>query len=76
MVKKQGRARLHISCNYSCTLCFLVKILLVKLKNLHTSACLKLNYGTTKQIVERWWNLLKLATNTLVGLILVISLTP
>ena len=32
MVKKQGRARLYISCNYSCTLYFLVKILLVKLK--------------------------------------------
>ena len=49
MVKKQGRARLYISCNYSCTSYFLVKILLVKLKNLHTSACLKLNYCTTKQ---------------------------
>ena len=30
MVKKQGRARLHISCNYSCTLYFLVNILLIK----------------------------------------------
>ena len=49
MVKKQGRARLYISCNYSCTSYFLMKILLVKLKNLHTSACLKLNYCTTKQ---------------------------
>ena len=48
MVKKQGWARLFISCNYSCTFYFLVKILLVKLKNLHTSACLKLNYCTTK----------------------------
>ena len=48
MVKEFGRARLYISCNYSCTLYFLVKILLVKLKNFHTSACLKLNYCTTK----------------------------
>ena len=27
---------------------FLVKVFLIKLKNLYTSACLKLNYGTTK----------------------------
>ena len=46
LVKKQGRARFYISCNYSCTLQFLVKILLGKLKNLHTSGCLNLNYGT------------------------------
>ena len=38
------RVKLRISCHYSCTLYFLVKILLVLLKNLHTSACLKLNY--------------------------------
>ena len=38
MVKKQGRARLHISCNYSCTSYFSMKILLAKLKDLHTSA--------------------------------------
>ena len=49
MVKKYRRVRLYISCNYSCTSYFLMKILLVKLKNLHTSACLKLNYCTTKQ---------------------------
>ena len=51
MVKivKIGWARLSISCIYSSTLYVLVKILLVKLKNLHTSACLNLNYGTTKQ---------------------------
>ena len=49
MVKKQCRARHYISCNYSCTLYFLVKHLFVKLKKLHTSACLKLNYCTTKQ---------------------------
>ena len=48
MVKKQGWARLFISCNYSCAFYFLVNILLVKLKNLHTSACLKLNYCITK----------------------------
>ena len=62
MVKKYGRARLYISCNYCCTSYFLVKILLVKLKNLHTSACLKLNYCTTKYKpkiyrLQRWWNL-------------------
>ena len=72
MIKKQGRASLYISCNYSCTINFLVKILLVKLKNLHTSACLRLNYGTTKQKpkmqrLQRWWNLSKLVTNTLLS---------
>ena len=65
--KRQGRTRLYISCNYSCTSYFLVKILLVKLKNLHISACLKLNYCTTKQRLQRWWNLSKLVTNTFVN---------
>ena len=46
MVKKYDRASLYISCNYSCTLYVLVKKLLVELKNLHTSTCLKLNYCT------------------------------
>ena len=36
------------SCSYACKLYFLVKILLVKLNNLHPSACLNLNYSTTK----------------------------
>ena len=67
MVNKQGRTRLYISCNYSCTSYFLVKILLVKLKNLHTSACLKLNYCTTKQRQEKQWNLSKLVTDTFVN---------
>ena len=50
MAKARGRRRwLYISCNYSCTLCILVKILLAQLKNVHTSACLKLNNGTAKQ---------------------------
>ena len=71
MVKKQGWARLFISCNYSCTFYFLVKILLVKLKNLHTSACLKLNYCTAKHKpkilrLQRWWNLSKLVTDTFI----------
>ena len=48
MVEKKGRAKLYISCYYACKLYFLVKILLVKLKNLHTLACLNLNYSTTK----------------------------
>ena len=30
MIKKQGRERLYISCNYSCTSYFEMKILLVK----------------------------------------------
>ena len=38
MVKKWGKARFYLSYNYSYTLHFLVKILLVKLKNLHHSA--------------------------------------
>ena len=44
---------MFISCNYSCTFFFLVKILLVKLKNLHTSVCLKLNYCSTNRIQKR-----------------------
>ena len=74
MVKKQGRARFYLSCNYYCTLYYLLKMLLVKLKNLHTSAHLNLNYGTTKKKSKRlqeWWNLSKLVTNTLSSLILV-----
>ena len=38
MVKKWGKARFYLSYNYSYTLYFLVKILLVKLKNLYHSA--------------------------------------
>ena len=48
MVKRKGWPRLFISCNYSCTFYFLVKILLVILKKLHNSAYLKLNYYSTK----------------------------
>ena len=72
MVKKLGLVRLFISCNNSCACYFLVKILLVKLKNHHTSGCLKLNYCTTKhkpkmKRLQRWWNLSKPVTNTLVS---------
>ena len=49
MAKQYGRARFYISCNHFCTLYILMKIFLVKLKNVHTSTCLKLNYGSTKQ---------------------------
>ena len=49
MVKKCGRARFYLSWNYSCTLYFLAKILLVRLRKLHTSACMNLDYGTAKQ---------------------------
>ena len=61
MVKKQGRTRLYILCNYSCTPYFLMKVLLVY------SSCLKLNYCTTKQRLQRWWNSSKLVTNTFVN---------
>ena len=51
---------------------FLVKLLLVKLKNLHTSAWSKVNYWITKhkpkmQKLLRWWNLAKLVTDTFVN---------
>ena len=42
MAKEQSRARFYLSCSYFCTLYFLVNMLLVKLKNLHTSASLNL----------------------------------
>ena len=35
IVKKRGQGKVFISCNYSCTILFLVKILLVKLKYLY-----------------------------------------
>ena len=34
-VKKWDRERFYISCSYTCTISFLVKILLAKLKNLY-----------------------------------------
>ena len=50
MIKKWGRARFYLSCNYYCTLYFSVKILLAQLKSVNnTSACLNVNYGTAKQ---------------------------
>ena len=49
MVKNKSMARLYVSCNHFCTRYFLVKILLVKSKDLHASACVKLNYGTATQ---------------------------
>ena len=79
MVKKQCRARFYLSCNYFCILLyyFLGKML----KNLHTSGCLNLNYGTTKQKpkmlrLQRWWNLSKLVTNTLASLTFIILSAP
>ena len=64
MVKRQGWARLFISCNYSCT--FLVKIL--ELSHLSMlEAKLLLNKQKPKMYrLQRWWNLSKLVTNTLV----------
>ena len=49
MVKNKSMARLYVSCNHFCTRYFLVKILLVKSKDLHASAFVKLNYGTATQ---------------------------
>ena len=54
MDKKCGGSRFYLSCIYFCTLYFLVKILLVKLKNLNTLACLNLSYGQAKQQPKRW----------------------
>ena len=48
IIKIQGKVLSFIQL-YSYTLCLLVKTKEVKLKNLHTSTCLDLNYGTTKQ---------------------------
>ena len=45
----KNRARFCLSCNYSYTLYLSVKIKEVKLKKIHTSACLNLNYDTTKR---------------------------
>ena len=53
MVDKRVKNRVGQGCIFHviifCSLYFLLNILLVKLKDIHTSACLKLNYGTTKQ---------------------------
>ena len=48
MVKKQGREELHISCNYSWTLYFSVRILLFKLKNLHIKVKANLWHNKTE----------------------------
>ena len=53
MARKCGGSRFDLSCIYFCTFYFLVKILLVKLKNLNTLACLNLSYGQTKQQPKR-----------------------
>ena len=46
---KKGQAKVFFDIIYLCTLYFLVKILLVKLKILHTSAYVNANYATKKQ---------------------------
>ena len=50
---KMGIARFYLSCNYSCIIYFKVKILLVKLKNLYTSANLNPNHGTRKTVTKK-----------------------
>ena len=45
IVKKWGRKRFYTSCNYSCTISFLVKILLIEVKEVSLySVCLNLNH--------------------------------
>ena len=62
-MKKWGRAAFYLSRHYSWTVYFLVKTLLIKSKNLYTSACLNLNYGTEKQWVS-FWSLFQLSGKT------------
>ena len=74
-VKKWNREKFHISCNYSCTISFLMKILLVKLNYFYIQYTS--NSISKKQIVsqmwrlKRWWYLSKLLTITIISLILV-----
>lgn len=48
IVQRWGRTRFYLPYNYFCKLVF-SENLLVKLKNIYSSASLNLNYGTTKQ---------------------------
>ena len=50
MVKTWGRAKFYLSCSYSCTLFFLVKNLLGKLKNLYTSQTKTKNVKGVKMV--------------------------
>ena len=48
IVQRWGRTRFYLPCNHFCKLVF-SENLLVKLKNIYSSASLNLNYGTAKQ---------------------------
>ena len=50
---------MRFSSNSSCTLYVLVKMKDVKLKSLHTLACLNLNYGT-KNRNQKWLQMVEL----------------
>ena len=65
MIKKWG-GKSYISCSYSCTVSFLMKISLIKLKYLYTQyawiSIRKNKIATKLWRLKRWWNLLKLLT--------------
>ena len=66
---KMGIARVYLSCNYSCIMYFKVKILLVKLKKLYTSANLNPNHGTRKTVTK------KMKSSKMVGFIMTNTFT-
>ena len=63
---KNGAGKSYILCNYSCTVSFLMKISLIKLKYLYTQyawiSIRKNKIATKIWRLKRWWNLLKLLT--------------
>ena len=78
----KNKTRFYLLCNYSYILHLLiVKFKEINSKNLHTSACVNRDYGITKQKpkmqkLQRWWNLSKLATNTVASLIFITFSVP
>ena len=66
---KLGQGNVYILCNYSCTISFLVKILLVKLKYLYVQyawiSIMKNNIVTNMGRLKRWWYLSKLLAITI-----------
>ena len=75
MVKRWGTEGFYISYNYSCAISFLVKILLVKLKNLYIQyagiSIMKKQNSNQFVKVEKMVYLSKLLTITIISLILV-----
>ena len=76
MIKKWRRERFYMSCNYSCTILFWVKILLAKLKNLYIQhawiSIMKKQSSSRNVKVEKMVVLTELLTITIASLILVI----